>query len=81
MACLILPRDVPETRAVEKPEQGPMIAIPQVGDYTTDTSDSSLSRTPEPAVAPRFGFFRRIQLVLEASIFRRMRHPIPEANA
>ena len=46
-----------EPRAVEPPEQGRVVAIPQVGDYTTDTSDATLSRSKP--VASTFAFLER----------------------
>jgi hypothetical protein len=51
---LALGKDAPEPRAVEPPEQGHVVAIPQVGDYTTDTSDAPLSRNKP--VASTFAF-------------------------
>ncbi len=42
---LSLGKDAPEARAVEPPEQGCVVAIPQVGDDTTDISDAPLSRS------------------------------------
>jgi putative transposase len=51
---LALGKGAPESRAVEPPEQGRVVAIPQVGDYTTDTSDAPLSRNKP--VASTFAF-------------------------
>ena len=49
---LSLGKDAPEARAVEPPEQGCVVAIPQVGDYATDISDTLLNWSKP--VAPMF---------------------------
>ena len=54
---LALSKDAPESRAVEPPEQGRVVAIAQVGDYTTDISDAPLSRSKP--VASMFAFLER----------------------
>ena len=55
---LALGKDAPERRAVEPPEQGRVVAIPQVGgDYTSDISASLLSRSKP--VASTFAFLER----------------------
>jgi hypothetical protein len=51
---LALGKDAPEPRAVEPPEQGRVVAIPQVGDYTTGISDAPLSWSKP--VASTFAF-------------------------
>ena len=54
---LALGKDAPESRAVEPPEQGRVVAIPQVADYTTDISDALLSLSK--SVASTFAFLER----------------------
>jgi Integrase core domain len=51
---LALGKDAPEPRAVESPEQGCVVAIPQVGDYTTDISEAPLNWSKP--IAPMFAF-------------------------
>jgi len=54
-----LGKDSPEPRAVKPPEQGRVVAIPQVGDYTTDTSVAPLSDLKKQALHPTFRFGRK----------------------